>query len=212
MSLRWYFDFVSPFAYLHWQQLRQLPQFGQIRPVPIALGAVLAHLGNLGPAEIPAKRRFVYRQVLWQARQQDVTLRFPPAHPFNPLPALRLCLAAGGSHAAVDVLFNWIWRDGHAGDSPQALALPGAMLDVADVAAAVAAPAVKQQLRDNTEGAIAAGVFGVPTLSIDDELYWGNEAHGLMQAVLADPDLPHRGEWARVAGLPVAVQRNPPAG
>jgi 2-hydroxychromene-2-carboxylate isomerase len=211
MALRWYFDFVSPFAYLHWQQLKQLSQFERITPVPIALGAVLHHLGNLGPAEIPAKRRFTYRQVLWQAQQQGVTLRFPPGHPFNPLAALRLCLAAEASHAAVDILFNWIWRDGHAADTPAALALPGAMLDVADVAAAVSAPSVKEQLRQNTEAAISAGVFGVPALAIDGELFWGNEAHGLMQAVLADAGMLQRGEWARIDDLPVAVERSRPA-
>ncbi|MNV59264.1 2-hydroxychromene-2-carboxylate isomerase [compost metagenome] len=172
---------------------------------------MLHHLGNLGPAEIPAKRRFTYRQVLWQAQQQGVPLRFPPGHPFNPLAALRLCLAAEASHPAVDILFNWIWRDGRAADSPAALALPGAMLDVADVAAAVSAPSVKEQLRQNTEAAIAAGVFGVPTLAIDGELYWGNEAHGLMQAVLADPDMLHRGEWGRIDALPIAVERSRPS-
>ena len=81
MALRWYFDFVSPFAYLHWQQLKVMPQFKSIVPVPIAFGAVLHHLGNLGPAEIPAKRVFTYRQALWQARSAGVTLRFPPGHP-----------------------------------------------------------------------------------------------------------------------------------
>lgn len=211
MSLRWYFDFVSPFAYLHWQQLKTLPQFERITPVPIALGAVLHHLGNLGPAEIPAKRRFTYRQVLWQAQQQGTLLRFPPGHPFNPLAALRLCLAADARPAAVDILFNWIWRDGRAGDSPQALALPGAMLDIADVAAAVSAPSVKEQLRQNTEAAIAAGVFGVPTLAIDGELFWGNDSHALMAAVLADPALLRQPEWERVVALPVAVERSRPS-
>ncbi|WP_433925243.1 2-hydroxychromene-2-carboxylate isomerase [Stenotrophomonas nematodicola] len=208
MTLRWYFDFVSPFSYLHWQKLKALPQFEMITPVPIAFGAVLHHLGNLGPAEIPAKRRAMYRHLLWQARREEVTLRFPPGHPFNPLAALRLCLAAGATPASIDILFNWIWRDGHAGDSAAALALPGAMLDVADVAAAIGAPDVKEQLRRNTDAAIAAGVFGVPTLSIDGELYWGNDAHDLMQAVLADPDTVRGGEWDRLASLPVAVERS----
>jgi len=208
MTLRWYFDFVSPFSYLHWQKLKTLPQFEKITPVPIAFGAVLHHLGNLGPAEIPAKRRAMYRHLLWQARREEVTLRFPPGHPFNPLAALRLCLAAGATPASIDILFNWIWRDGHAGDSAAALALPGAMLDVADVAAAIGAPDVKEQLRRNTDAAIAAGVFGVPTLSIDGELYWGNDAHDLMQAVLADPDTVRGGEWDRLASLPVAVERS----
>jgi len=211
MTLRWYFDFVSPFAYLHWQQLKTLPQFERITPVPIALGAVLHHLGNLGPAEIPAKRRFTYRQVLWQAQQQGVPLRFPPGHPFNPLAALRLCLAADATPASVDILFNWIWRDGRAADTPQALALRAAMLDVGDVVVAVSAPSVKEQLRQNTEAAIAAGVFGVPTLSIDGELFWGNESHALMAAVLADPGLLQQPEWQRIDTLPVAVERSRPS-
>ncbi len=208
MALRWYFDFVSPFAYLHWQKLKALPRFAEITPVPIALGAVLHHLGTLGPAEIPAKRLVTYRNVLWQAQRENVPLRFPPGHPFNPLAALRLCLAAGVTPASVDLLFNWIWRDGHAADSPAALALPGAMLDIADVAVAVAAPAVKEQLRRNTDAAIAAGVFGVPTLAIDAELFWGNDAHDQILAALADPGCFNRGAWAGLAGLPVAVERS----
>ncbi len=174
-TLRWYFDFVSPYSYLHWQKLKQLPQFGQIQTVPIAFGAVLHHLGNLGPAEIPAKRRFIYRQLLWNAQAEGTPLHFPPGHPFNPLSALRLCLAAGASTQAVDVLFDWIWREG---------------------------------LRRNTEAAIGAGVFGVPTLAIDGELFWGNDAHPLMAAVLADPGLLQQPEWQRLASLPVAVQRS----
>ncbi|KOQ70038.1 2-hydroxychromene-2-carboxylate isomerase [Stenotrophomonas maltophilia] len=205
--LHWYFDFVSPYSYLHWQKVKQLPQFAQVQPVPIAFGAVLQQLGNLGPAEIPAKRRFIYRQLLWNAQAEGVTLRFPPAHPFNPLAALRLCLAAGGGAQAVDVLFDWIWREGNAADSAEALREPGARLGIADVAVATATAEVKEQLRRNTEAALAAGVFGVPTLAIGDELFWGNDAHPLMAAVLADPDLLKQPEWQRVEALPIAVQR-----
>ncbi len=151
---------------------------------------------------------FTYRQALWQARSAGVTLRFPPGHPFNPLAALRLCLAAGASHETVEILFNWIWRDGHAGDSAAALALPGAMLDIADVAVAISEPSVKEELRRNTDAALAAGVFGVPTLAIGSELFWGNDAHPLMQAVLADPSLLEQGEWARIKDLPVGVERS----
>ncbi|HAL23900.1 MAG TPA: 2-hydroxychromene-2-carboxylate isomerase [Stenotrophomonas sp.] len=207
-TLRWYFDFVSPYSYLHWQKLKQLPQFTRIQPVPIAFGAILHHLGNLGPAEIPAKRRFIYRQLLWTAQAEGTPLRFPPGHPFNPLAVLRLCLAAGGSAQAVDVLFDWIWRDGNSADSAQALREPAQRLGVDDVEAALADPAMKEQLRRNTEAAIDAGLFGVPTLSIDGELFWGNDAHPMMAAVLADPGLLQQPEWQHVITLPVAVQRN----
>jgi 2-hydroxychromene-2-carboxylate isomerase len=207
-TLRWYFDFVSPYSYLHWQKVKQLPQFGRIQPVPIAFGAVLHHLGNLGPAEIPAKRRFMYRQLLWTAQAEGTPLRFPPGHPFNPLAALRLCLAAGASTAAVDVLFDWIWRDGRAGDTAEALREPAARLGISDVEAAIGEPAIKEQLRRNTEAAIEAGVFGVPTLAIDGELFWGNDTHPLMTAVLDDPSLLDRPDWQQAVALPVAVQRS----
>lgn len=207
-TLRWYFDFVSPYSYLHWQKVKQLPQSGRIQPVPIAFGAVLHHLGNLGPAEIPAKRRFMYRQLLWTAQAEGTPLRFPPGHPFNPLAALRLCLAAGASTAAVDGLFDWIWRDGHAGDTAEALREPAARLGISDVEAAIGEPAIKEQLRRNTEAAIEAGVFGVPTLAIDGELFWGNDTHPLMAAVLDDPSLLDRPDWQQAVALPVAVQRS----
>lgn len=208
MSLRWYFDFISPYAYLHWQKLKTLPQFGRIQPVPIALGAVLHHLGNLGPAEIPAKRRFTYRQLLWNAEQEGVPLRFPPAHPFNPLASLRLCIAAGSRADAVDAIFNWIWRDGRAAETAGELDELAARLGVSEAEGAIAAPEVKEALRRNTEAAISAGVFGVPTLSIDGELFWGNDAHGLMAEVLAQPERLQDPEWLRVQALPASVHRS----
>lgn len=208
MALRWYFDFVSPFAYLHWQKIKALPQAARIQPVPIALGAVLHHLGNLGPAEIPAKRRFIYRQVLWTAAQEQVALRFPPAHPFNPLPALRLCIAAGSTCAAVDLIFDCIWQQGRAADDATALAGLAERLGVRDPAAAISALEVKETLRRNTDAAIAAGVFGVPTLAINGELFWGNDAHPLMAAVLEDPGLLQQPDWQDVLALPAAVHRS----
>lgn len=203
MSLRWYFDFISPFSYLHWQKVKALPE--AVTPVPIVFGAVLAAHGQKGPAEIPGKREFTYRHVLWQARQEGVALRFPPAHPFNPLAALRLCVAAGSTVAAVDTLFDWIWKDGRAGDSMDALAPVAAALDI-DPASAQD-EAAKAQLRANTEMAIAAGVYGVPTLAVGEDLFWGNDAHDFALAALRHPGVLGDPEMQRVSALPVGVQR-----
>lgn len=208
MELRWYFDFISPFSYLHWQKLKQAPWFEQVQPVPIVFGAVLQHLGTRGPAEIPHKREFTYRHVQWQAQHDGVTLRFPPAHPFNPLAALRLCIAAGSNAQAVDVIWNWIWRDGQPGDSAQSLGLVAAMLGITDIETAINAPETKRTLRANTEAATAAGVFGVPTLAIGNDLYWGNDAHGLMLDAVANPKLLQEGEMARLSTLPITAQRS----
>jgi 2-hydroxychromene-2-carboxylate isomerase len=201
----WYFDFISPFAYLQWRKLRPLLEEHAIRPVPILFAAVLDALGQRGPAEIPAKRTFTYRHVLWQARQAGVPLRFPPAHPFNPLHALRLCVATNSSPEAIDAIFTRIWAEGAPGDSPETLAELAARFGIGTDA--LAAPAVKAALRANTEAALTAGVFGVPTLALGKSLFWGNDAHAFAVAVLQDPALLDEAEMRRVAELPVGVQR-----
>ena len=203
--VRWYFDVLSPFAYLQWPKVKALAAQREVVLVPVLLAAVLDARGQKGPAEIPGKREFTYRHVLWQARQAGVPLRFPPAHPFNPVAALRACIAAGATPAVIDAVFDWLWAHGHAGDSAQALAplLPRLGLD----ADALATPQVKAALRANTDAALAAGVFGVPTLQVGDALFWGNDAHAFALAVLEDPSLLEDPEMRRVDTLPAAATR-----
>ena len=206
MQLTWYFDFISPFSYLHWQKVKELLSDHDITLVPIVFAAVLDACGQKGPAEIPGKREFTYRHVLWQARQEGVTLRFPPAHPFNPLAALRLAIAAGSTPEAVDSVFDWIWEQGRPGDSIEALSPLLAALDVP--AEALQADATKSALRANTDAAIAAGVYGVPTLAFEDgQLFWGNDAHDFAVAALRDPAVLVDDDMARVSQLPVGIQR-----
>jgi 2-hydroxychromene-2-carboxylate isomerase len=209
-ALPWYFDFISPFSYLQWRKLRVLQDDlaagqAQVVPVPIVFGAVLAAHAHKGPAEIPGKREFTYRHVSWQAAREGTPLRFPPAHPFNPLAALRLCVAAGSRPEAVTRIFDWIWAEGRAGDDIHALAPVAHALGVDPQAAA--APAVKDALRANTEAALAAGVFGVPTLDVHGQLFWGNDAHEFALAVLREPALLDTPEMRRVGMLPVGVRR-----
>jgi 2-hydroxychromene-2-carboxylate isomerase len=202
----WYFDVISPFAYLQWMRLRRDHPQLRLNPRPLLFGALLQHHGQLGPAEIPGKRAFTYRFVSWEARLLGIPLRFPPTHPFNPLVALRLILAADDIHAATDAVFAQIWRAGKAADSAESLQDVGAALGIADVDAAIAREDVKAALRANTEEAIARGVFGVPTLRIGDALFWGNDATGMALDYLADPAA-FAHEFDAVAALPVGVVR-----
>jgi len=207
MPIVWYFDFISPFAWLQWPKVKALVATHAVILRPILLAGLLDHHGQKGPAEIPGKREFTYRHVLWRAREAGVPLRFPPAHPFNPLAALRLCIAAGGDIAATDAIFDWIWAQGRAGDSIEALAPVAAQLGIADPAAAVRDLSVKSRLKANFNSAIDEGVFGVPTLSLGGQLYWGEDAHDFALACLRDPALWDDAEMQRVASLPVGVDR-----
>lgn len=208
--LDWYFDFISPFAYLQWRRLRRDHAGVALNPRPLLFAAILDRVGQLGPAEIPQKRRHTYRIVLWQARQAGIPLRFPPAHPFNPLPALRLCLAAPDRSAAIDAIFAHLWERGLPGDSAEALADVAKSLGIDDPAAAIARAEVKRELLANGEEALALGVFGVPTLKVRDELFWGNDATELALAYARDPATLDA-DMRRVDALPEAIQRKRPS-
>jgi len=207
MQAQWYFDFISPFSYLQLDKLQQWRKRIDITPVPVAFGAVLKHHGNVGPAEIPGKREFTYRFVQWQAEAAGLTLRFPPQHPFNPLAALRLCIAAGSTWDSVEAIFAHVWRDGSASASAADLASVAARLGVDNVENAINAADVKARLRSNTEAAIAAGVFGVPTLRAGGELFWGNDASAMIVDWLAHPQRFASAEYQRIASLPIGVER-----
>lgn len=208
--LDWYFDFISPFAYLQQEHFGRLPASVRLHCKPVLLAALLDHWETKGPAEVPSKRVFTYRHVLWLARQQGITLRMPPAHPFNPLKALRLALVLGSSVHAVQQIFRYLWREGHDIDDPSAWATLTARLGVADADARIVEPHVKQALRSNTEEAIDRGVFGVPTFWVDGELFWGFDATGMLLDYLKHPTLFGDPEMQRVSTLPVGAQRPSP--
>jgi len=186
-KVSWVFDVVSPFSYLALPRLAQLPGDVQLELVPVLLAAILDHFGQRGPAEIDSKRRFTYRFALWRARRLGIPMRLPPAHPFNPLAALRLIIAAGSDRRAAVTVLNAAFRDGRDVSDPAVIAELGTTLGVADPQAALSDPAIKQRLRDNTAWAIERGVFGVPTFVIGAELFWGHDAVDMALEYLADP-------------------------
>jgi 2-hydroxychromene-2-carboxylate isomerase len=202
----WYFDFLSPFSYLQCERLPELPV--TVRPKPLVFAGLLAHWEHKGPAEIAAKRRFTYEQIVWLARRDAIALRFPPRHPFNPLRALRLAIALGSDIDTVRAIFRFVWREGNEVDSDEGWAALCRKLGVADADARIAQPEVKAQLRHNGEQAIAAGVFGVPTLLIEGRIFWGYDSTRMAHDYLVDPAGFDSEEMRRVQALPLGAQRS----
>ena len=204
----WYFDFVSPFAYLQSEQLATLAPTIAIRYKPVLFAGILGAHGQKGPAEIPSKRAFTYRFVLWQAKRLGIPLKLPHEHPFNPLPLLRLAIACDCEAAAIHRIFRFVWRDGRLPDLPIEWAELTNDLALANPDARIAETEVKDTLRRYTDEAIALGVFGVPTLVLRDELFWGLDATQMAADYAAagcrwtDP------EYARAAALPIGVSRD----
>ena len=207
MRVKWYFDFISPFAYFQCERLGQLPEGTVIEYRPVLLAGLLNHWGHKGPAEIPSKRRFTYRQALWIARRDGIAFRAPPAHPFNPLSVLRLAIALGCEGDAVQSIYRFIWAEGHRPDDPDSWNALIERLRAHDANEQVSSPDVKAALRSNTEEAIALGVFGVPTLAVDKELFWGFDMTDMAIDYISDPQAFEDAEMQHISNLPVGVER-----
>ena len=201
----WYFDFISPYAYLQWHRLRrEVPQLA-ITPKPVLFAGLLSHWDNKGPAEITPKRSWTYAHCLWLARRYDIPMQLPTAHPFNPLPLLRLSLALGATEDVVDRLFGYVWRDGRLPSDEDAWQdlLDELLVEPAEINA----EAVKHALHRNCEEAIEAGVFGVPTAVVDGELFWGVDATDMLLAYVAGDPFFRSDGYAMAHSLPAAVHR-----
>jgi len=206
----WYFDFISPFAYLQREELALLPVNVELSYRPVLFAGLLDHWGHKGPAEIPAKRLHTYRLCRWLAESRLVPFTMPPAHPFNPLRALRLALVLGEDGDAIRDIFRFIYAEGgdlESAEAWQALATRLGFADGADAEAKISEPEIKQMLKRNTDAALADGVFGVPTLVAEGELFWGLDATGMFLDWLDDPERFAAGEFSRIAGLPVGAAR-----
>lgn len=177
-----YFDFVSPYSYLG---LARLPELERNRaldwePRPVVYGALLDATGLVGPAEIDAKRRYTFLDVARAAALAGVHLVGPPAHPFRSLEALRMVTALperGERRRLAVQLGDARWARGRDLTDPAVLIEEATTcgLDGVELERASRSGRVKRALRESTSQALAAGVFGVPTFSLDGELFWGHD-------------------------------------
>ncbi|HEY8378587.1 MAG TPA: 2-hydroxychromene-2-carboxylate isomerase [Nannocystis sp.] len=181
-TLDFYFDVISPYVYIAEARLRRLQQQRpglQVRYRPILLAGVLNRLGQLGPAEIPEKRVFTFKDVVRRCAEHRLPLTGPATHPFNPLTALRAILAAAPEErpAATGAILRAGWADGAELGDPAAIvaALDAAGLPGEDLVARAGTPEIKAALAAETDAAIARGVFGVPSFAVGDDIVWGQD-------------------------------------
>lgn len=211
-----YFDVLSPNAYLAWTQLESLERKRgvNIQYAPVLFAGILDALEQRGPAEIPAKREWMFKNIIRKAALHDIPIRPALHHPFNPLPWLRSCCVPMQDSLLAQLVasvFRAIWIDRCDPGSEAALAaaigrVPG--LGVADTIRRAKTPAVKEGLRTRTDEAIEKGVFGVPSMLVDDELFFGFDDIPFLEAYLdgADTlDADAEREWVSVT--PSAVRR-----
>ena len=201
----WYFDFVSPFAYICLHRLKELPADLSIEYRPVLFAGLLNHWGQKGPAELPTKRRYTYRWSYWWAQRLGIPLRYPAAHPFNPLHHLRLAIACGLKPAAIRSIFDEIWTTGADASDPGRFSALLRELGISPEEAARSE--IKESLKKNTEAAVQRGVFGVPTFEVDGELFWGADSIEFLRDFLGNSSVIKNPEMQRLDELPAAASR-----
>ncbi len=209
--LVFHFDPISPFAHLAFHRLPEVLQGCSytVEYRPLLFAGLLQHWGQLGPAEIEPKRAWTFRHVHWLAQQHGITMQTPLQHPFNPLPLLRLALAAGPNRRVVEAVLAHVWQGGADANDPARLA---ALREQLAPARDPEGSDVKAELRAHTEQAVADGLFGVPTISLQGRHYWGLDALPMLR------DAMQGGTWFQGPGWDEAthpragvVRRGPPA-
>lgn len=208
--ITFYLDFISPYAYLAFDAMpgALMGLSYSVTYKPVLLGSLLAHHGQLGPAEIPAKRDWTYRQVLWLAQRQGLALHMPAQHPFNPLSLLRLAVATDPNghpnRYVCETLFRHVWQGGaDAADTARLNALVQQLKPERDVADA----SVKAQLKTHGDDAIAQGVFGVPAYGVDGKLFWGLDALPMLRAYMEGAPWFAGPDWGGVSDIPAGIRR-----
>ena len=208
--ITFYLDFISPYAYLAFEELPQalMGLSYSVTYKPLLFAALLKHHGQLGPAEIAAKRDWTYRHVQWLAHSKGRTLDLPAAHPFNPLGLLRLAIATNAqgrpNRYVCETVFKHVWVGGQ--DAADATRLAAFTQQLAP-SRSPGDDAVKAQLKAHTDEAIAKGVFGVPAFEVDGKVFWGLDSLPMLRAYLDGNDWFDSPAWTGVASLPVGVSR-----
>ena len=190
--LDFWFDPVSPYAYLAFERLPQVLEgiSYDVSYRPVLFAGMLKQWGQKGPAEIEPKRAWTFRQVHWLSHVHEVAMDTPAVHPFNPLPLLRLlwaCAPDGGTpnRRVCEVVLRHAWTGGDDAIDPQRLqALTRQLMP----RVSPDDPDIKQALRGATDEALRLGIFGVPTVQVNDRMFWGLDALPMLRGYLeGDP-------------------------
>lgn len=181
------FDIVSPNAYLIWGPLRDvLARTGAgLDITPVFLGGMHKLTGNAPPflrdADVLGKNEYAMLEMQrFIAKHLLTNFKMHPQFPFNSITLQRMLCAAdqdGRAVQFVEAMLPAIWEDGIDLTDHKAIgaALSASGLDAGDLVARAGNDDVKKRLIDNTAKAVERGTFGIPTIYVGDEMFFGKE-------------------------------------
>ncbi|MFG0861423.1 MULTISPECIES: 2-hydroxychromene-2-carboxylate isomerase [Pseudomonas] len=191
MIVDFYFDFLSPFSYLANQRLSKLAQDHglTIRYNAIDLARVKIAIGNVGPSNRDLEVKLDYLKVDLQrwAQLYGIPLVFPANYNSRRMnTGLYYSEAEVQAAAYVNVVFNAIWGEGIAPDLESLPALVSEKLgwDRSAFERFLSSNAATERYDEQTHFAIERKVFGVPTMFLGDEMWWGNDRLFMLESAM----------------------------
>ena len=183
-AIDFYFDFGSPTAYLAYTQLPKIAADANavLNYKPVLLGGIFQSAQNASPMMIPAKGAYMMQDIQRYAKRYQVPLNFNPNFPINTLKLMRLTTGVQQHYPQLfeqflAVIFKAFWVDAqNMGDEAVIRqVLQDSQLDADAILALADQPDVKELLKQNTQQANARGLFGVPTMFVGNEMFWGQD-------------------------------------
>jgi len=193
-QVEFYFDVGSPYSYLAYKALPAIAAAhgAQIVWRPMLLGGVFKATGNHSPAENPAKSKWMHQDLQRWAAHYGAAFKRNPHFPINTMVLMRgaagMQLRGPDLPKYLEAIFHAMWSEPrNLGEAAElAAVLRQAGFDADAFHALVNDPEVKDQLRKNTEAAVARGVFGAPTFFVGEQMHWGQDRLEFVAAALAE--------------------------
>ena len=190
-TVTFYFDYGSPATYLAWTQINNIIEEANatLTMIPMLLGGVFKETGNVSPATVPAKGKWMNHDLKKHAELYNVEFNSNSFFPINTLNLMRGAIAAQNMdifQKYSEAIFTGIWvKDLNLGD----ISILQDYLDKSDINTVklfdlAQSDEVKTILIQNTKEAVAKGVFGAPTFLIGDELIFGQDRLNFLKLAL----------------------------
>jgi len=181
MENTFFFDFISPYAYLAWKKLKEKHLLDKLQLKPVVLGKIFSSLSQTPITQNIPKRDYLYQRAKIFAEKNNIPLNLPLRHPFNSLYLLRISLTSiekseKSTLDLIDALWDLVWRDSQDVEDPDLLVEKIAQLGFTNSHELMEGSfqrEIKNCLKKNTVSALDYKVFGVPSFIVNERLFWG---------------------------------------
>ena len=178
-EVEFYFDFISPYAYLAYKKIQSLPKDIKIKYKPVLLGALHNLEGITAPAFIKPKLKHMISDCDLIANKNKSNFIWNSKFPINSLSIMRgyLFINAENRELYLDVMFDAYWKDNLDISNEKILKnlIEKCKINSSKFFDGIKDLKIKDELKSITQDAHDKGIFGAPTFVVNNKIFWGQD-------------------------------------